>query len=122
MSIRLQPENSWINSIRIYSTVPPSKRLSSRRRRLYEASPPRPIHPIGRHSRSLVPDRVSDSLMEENHMSRRSSRTFLLSTIFLGGLIVLGSPGLSLAQSYKEVELEVAGPWGYVIDPSDATR
>jgi len=55
-------------------------------------------------------------------MSRRSSRTFLLSIAFFGGLILLGSPGLALAQSYKEVELEVAGPWAYVTDPSDATR
>jgi hypothetical protein len=55
-------------------------------------------------------------------MTHHSSRVFPSLIMFLVGLIVFGSPGLSLAQSYKEVELEVAGPWSYVTDPSDATR
>jgi hypothetical protein len=55
-------------------------------------------------------------------MNRHSSRSISWGVSLSLAFILLGFPRSSYAQNTKEVELEVAGPWAYITDPSHSDR
>jgi hypothetical protein len=55
-------------------------------------------------------------------MSLRPSPSLRFTFFLLTMMTLLTSPASSLAQKYKEIEIEVAGPWAYITDPSDPNR
>jgi hypothetical protein len=57
---------------------------------------------------------------KETNMKNRSRSQFAVTTVVLLTAALL--PSRALAQPTKEVEIEVAGPWSYVPDPSDGKR